>query len=454
MIKQTSNNKLSYILTSYGRIKYFYTTTPEIDKTCIDVPSLEKSTTIHRRREYYLTDHLGNVRVVFCKQLSTNNAILLQQTHYYAHGLEIASLGNTATEHSNLYNGKELQDEAGLDYLNYGWRQLDPQLGVWHCVDKLASSTPNVSPYAYANNNPVNNIDVAGLYSTWAEVYSTIQSLMSLPNGGTADESGNITSFSQDDAASYGGGGYGYAFGGGESGSSYSLKVGYTGKCYRYFSNRNSPLNYFGSILNPKNWFHLDKNDKLDSKGYDDPPQNPYHLPVVNSPLGNQYQDWSPANPDVMNDVKELSSTNYTTRKAKYYWCNTCYAAGASNPGTYIAQYPYAEPLGNVQMRQPNYSFSADFKYPTETNKAILAAITNPFISPNVLISTQIQIWYNGDISGSELSGYLMTTLPIFLKANLNISKIVYIDVSASPNNEDDIPPINFFTIHSIPTGW
>jgi len=48
---------------------------------------------------------------------------------------------------------------------NYGWRQLDPQLGVWHCVDKLASSTPNVSPYAYANNNPVNNIDVAGLSS-------------------------------------------------------------------------------------------------------------------------------------------------------------------------------------------------------------------------------------------------------------------------------------------------
>ena len=72
------------------------------------------------RHEYYLTDHLGNVRVVFCKGF--DKAYELQQNHYYAHGLEIASLGNTATEHSNLYNGKELQKEAGLDYLNYGCR--------------------------------------------------------------------------------------------------------------------------------------------------------------------------------------------------------------------------------------------------------------------------------------------------------------------------------------------
>jgi len=168
MIKQTSNNKLSYILTSYGRIKYFYTSTPDINMTSEVVETFEKSTTIHRRREYYLTDHLGNVRVVFCKQLSTNNAILLQQTHYYAHGLEIASLGNTNIEHSNLYNGKELQDEAGLDYLNYGWRQLDPQLGVWHCVDKLAAMYPGESPYSYAGNNPVSAIDIMGLTRTYA----------------------------------------------------------------------------------------------------------------------------------------------------------------------------------------------------------------------------------------------------------------------------------------------
>jgi len=38
-----------------------------------------------------------------------------------------------------FYNGKELQDEYNFNYLNYGWRQLDPQLGRWHCVDKLAS---------------------------------------------------------------------------------------------------------------------------------------------------------------------------------------------------------------------------------------------------------------------------------------------------------------------------
>ena len=46
---------------------------------------------------------------------------------------------------------------------DYGFRQLDPQLGRWHVVDALAEKYYSISPYAYAGNNPINNIDVAGL---------------------------------------------------------------------------------------------------------------------------------------------------------------------------------------------------------------------------------------------------------------------------------------------------
>jgi hypothetical protein len=41
---------------------------------------------------------------------------------------------------------------------------LDPVLGVWHSADKLQEQTPWISPYAYAGNDPINNIDVAGLF--------------------------------------------------------------------------------------------------------------------------------------------------------------------------------------------------------------------------------------------------------------------------------------------------
>ncbi len=70
---------------------------------------------------------------------------------------------NTDLINKFLYNGKELQDQT--NYYDYGFRQMDPQLGRWHVVDALAESYMSHSPYAYTMNDPVNHIDVAGLYS-------------------------------------------------------------------------------------------------------------------------------------------------------------------------------------------------------------------------------------------------------------------------------------------------
>ena len=60
------------------------------------------------------------------------------------------------------FNGKELDDETGMYY--YGARYYDPRLSLWHGVDPLASKFPSMSPYAYANNNPISFIDVGGLF--------------------------------------------------------------------------------------------------------------------------------------------------------------------------------------------------------------------------------------------------------------------------------------------------
>jgi RHS repeat-associated protein len=60
------------------------------------------------------------------------------------------------------YNGKEKREELGLNWNDYGARFYDPQLGRWHTPDPLASKFSDESPYAYAGNNPVANIDPDG----------------------------------------------------------------------------------------------------------------------------------------------------------------------------------------------------------------------------------------------------------------------------------------------------
>ncbi|WP_082084347.1 RHS repeat-associated core domain-containing protein [Flavobacterium sp. 316] len=60
------------------------------------------------------------------------------------------------------YNGKELQTELGLNMYDYGWRNYDAALGRWMNMDNLAEKFITFSPYHYAGNNPISNIDVDG----------------------------------------------------------------------------------------------------------------------------------------------------------------------------------------------------------------------------------------------------------------------------------------------------
>ncbi len=69
-------------------------------------------------------------------------------------------LGSNYYNSPYKFNGKELDEETGFYY--YGARYYDPRISIWQSVDPLAEKYPNVSPYNYCLNNPINAIDPDG----------------------------------------------------------------------------------------------------------------------------------------------------------------------------------------------------------------------------------------------------------------------------------------------------
>ena len=115
------------------------------------------------------TDHLGNVRLSYTKDATTGSLKILEENNYYPFGLMHKGYNNLVSTNNPaeklLFNGKELQDELGLDMYDYGARMLDRQLGIWRTIDPLAEQGRRWSPYNYVMNNPVYFLDPDGMLS-------------------------------------------------------------------------------------------------------------------------------------------------------------------------------------------------------------------------------------------------------------------------------------------------
>jgi RHS repeat-associated protein len=144
---------------------------------------------------YNYTDHLGNVRLSYTRQTSRSQPIpittILEENHYYPFGLKHKKYGSTVKDfvvideeteegyyvgidilppqarktYQYKYNGKEYQDELGLGFYDFGFRNYDPAIGRWMNIDPLAEKSRRWTPYNYGYNNPMRFVDPDGMLS-------------------------------------------------------------------------------------------------------------------------------------------------------------------------------------------------------------------------------------------------------------------------------------------------
>lgn len=139
---------------------------------------------------YQYTDHLGNIRMSYAYDYDINELVILEENNYYPFGLkhgqyntmiivplpedEIPPIGSVTGKmkfvfvqvpnsgYQYQYNGKEWQDELGLNVYDYGARNYDPAIGRWNVMDAKGELYFGKSPYIYALNTPIQAIDPDG----------------------------------------------------------------------------------------------------------------------------------------------------------------------------------------------------------------------------------------------------------------------------------------------------
>ena len=115
---------------------------------------------------------------VFFDNLKVNHytGAELEETHYYPFGLTMSGISSKALKPFYVQNkykfnkgtelhNQEFSDGSGLELYETNFRSLDPQLGRFWQMDALSQTLTSMSPYQFANDNPIYFNDPLGLLS-------------------------------------------------------------------------------------------------------------------------------------------------------------------------------------------------------------------------------------------------------------------------------------------------
>ena len=129
---------------------------------------------------YFLTDHLGSVRVIV-----DGTGKVLERNDYYPFGArQVRSDYPQLAANRFKYNGKEEQVTGNWEWLDYGARMYDSGLGRWFSVDPMTEAYYSQTSYNYALNNPVVVFDVNGKWSVSNHHKMTMKALSTFGIGG------------------------------------------------------------------------------------------------------------------------------------------------------------------------------------------------------------------------------------------------------------------------------
>ncbi len=86
---------------------------------------------------------------------------IVEESNYYPFGLKHKGYNNVVNGTENMYkfNGKELEEDLGLNTYDYGARSYMPDVVRWRSIDPHADSYFSVTPYSSFANNPISFVD-------------------------------------------------------------------------------------------------------------------------------------------------------------------------------------------------------------------------------------------------------------------------------------------------------
>ena len=121
---------------------------------------------------YNYTDQVGDVRLSYAdldKNGSVTKAEIIEESNYYPFGLKHKGY-NTAQlaigkPYKYGFQGQELQDDFGLNWSSFKWRNADISTGRFMSVDPLSETYEWQSVYAFGSNQPVHAKELEGMES-------------------------------------------------------------------------------------------------------------------------------------------------------------------------------------------------------------------------------------------------------------------------------------------------